>query len=750
MNWASVFLIFRREWRDQLRDRRTLFTVVVLPLLLYPLMGMALLQLAQFMREHPTRIWLVGSEQLPNSPSLLQGNQIAPEWCGAERPELLELVFSDEADREFQQVVSDLRNRDSENQSGQENIANFLNAMVQEEMRKRDIHLTLLVPPNFETNGSAEAAANLYLFTNSASDKSNIAFQRVSKILGTWKKGVVAEQLRGQSLPLSLVEPFQVATADVARSDDKQAAIWSKILPFVVMIWALTGAFYPAVDLCAGEKERGTFETLLSSPARRSEIAIGKLMTVILFSFITSVLNLVSMGVTGLFVASRVGNAGGLSAVLGVPPLTSLLWLLVALVPITALFSGMALAAAAFARSSKEGQYYLIPLMMISMPLMMLPMLPAAKLDFGSSLIPISGLMLLLRGLMEGNYQDVLPFVSPVAIVTFACCWLAVRWVVRQFESETVLFRASERFGLGAWVKQVMAQRNELPSVGNAFLCAMLILVLKFFISFGLTVPAGWWHFAKQTLIVLVATVAMPAILMGLFLTTNPRKSFRFNLCRPSYAAAAVLMALFLHPLIMGFTTFVMYIYPPSGDLAAMDAVVKNILGDAPGLWAVLLVFALAPAMMEELAFRGFILSGFQNVLGKRSQWGAILISSLFFGLAHSILQQSIITFGVGMILGVIAVRTGSLIPCILYHAVHNGVTVLFSYVNQDVVAHSSLLQWALARTDSGVYQYSLPVAILMICNGLLLLVWLIKFQPKERLERSSGFCLAPAKAGSL
>ncbi len=71
------------------------------------------------------------------------------------------------------------------------------------------------------------------------------------------------------------------------------------------MIWALTGAFYPAIDLCAGEKERGTLETLLSSPAQRSEIVTGKLLTVMLFSIATSVLNLVSMGLTGALVISH-------------------------------------------------------------------------------------------------------------------------------------------------------------------------------------------------------------------------------------------------------------------------------------------------------------------------------------------------------------------------------------------------------------------------------------------------------------
>src|SRR6185295_4782472 len=110
---------------------------------------------------------------------------------------------------------------------------------------------------------------------------------------------------------------------DVAEKEQRSAAVWSKILPFLLLIWALTGAFYPAIDFCAGEKERGTLETLLSSPAARTEIVWGKLFTVMLFSMATVMLNLVSLGVTGLFVAGQLPQFGP-------PPWTSLLWLLVA------------------------------------------------------------------------------------------------------------------------------------------------------------------------------------------------------------------------------------------------------------------------------------------------------------------------------------------------------------------------------------------------------------------------------------
>ncbi len=151
-----------------------------------------------------------------------------------------------------------------------------------------------------------------------------------------------------------------------------------------MLIWAMTGAFYPAIDLVAGEKERGTLETLLCSPALRSEIVWGKLATVTTFSMLTAILNAGSMLVTSSFVFKQIGVAGG---TIGSPPLAPMLWLLVALVPLSALFSALALAVAALARSSKEGQYYLMPLMMVTLPLVLLPMLPGTTLSLGVNFI---------------------------------------------------------------------------------------------------------------------------------------------------------------------------------------------------------------------------------------------------------------------------------------------------------------------------------------------------------------------------
>ena len=746
MNWSTIKLIFRRELRDQLRDRRTLFTVAIMPMLLYPLMGMAMMQVAQFMRESPSRVWIVGEEKLPASPPLIVGGKFNPTFGSAES-KLIELIGSEAGNGHFEALIKSATSSPGDSSSVEE--------ILRQEMQKRKMDLAIFIPNKIQISEGSDAleetvtgssisppATQVFVLADSAIDKSRIASERVNQILNQWSKEFSKETLIANEISESMIRGIVFTTGDVANKTGKQAAAWSKILPFIIMIWALTGAFYPAIDLCAGEKERGTFETLLSSPAARSEIALGKLLTVMTFSMATSFLNLLSMGVTGIFVLTKLGNGMGAGNALpiGIPPLTSIGWLLLALIPISALFSAVALAAAAFARSSKEGQYYLVPLLMISMPLMMIPMLPTAELDFGTSLIPVSGLMLLLRGLIEANYSDCLKFAAPVCAINLGCCWLAVRWVIHQFNSETVLFQASERFGVGAWVKHIMRERRSLPSLGSAILCGVVILVAKFFVGFAVTAPQNFSQFAFQTVIILVATIFIPSVMMALFLTRNPRKSLRLNGCKITMAAAAVLCAIFLNPAFTWLTGFIMHIYPPNGDILMLQEAVSKILGSAPGLWAILLVFALAPAIFEEIAFRGFILSGFQSLKGK---WQPILLTSLMFGLAHGIIQQTIITFVVGMILGLIAVQTKSILPCILFHLTHNSLAVLLSQANRTVVEQSPVLRQYLYSTDGQNYQYATFPAILMSVVGVMLIVWFLQLDMKPS-NRSAAYGSVP------
>src|SRR5213078_953903 len=157
--------------------------------------------------------------------------------------------------------------------------------------------------------------------------KSRVAHMQVEQILDQWKSQIVRDNLLASRVPANVARPFELQGHDVAERRQQQALMWSKILPFVLFIWALTGAFYPAVDLCAGEKERGTLETLLSSPAARGEIVCGKLLTVMTFSTATAVLNLSSLGFTARYVVSQLSMipSADVGDTLNFPPLSAAL-----------------------------------------------------------------------------------------------------------------------------------------------------------------------------------------------------------------------------------------------------------------------------------------------------------------------------------------------------------------------------------------------------------------------------------------
>lgn len=734
MNWNNVKLIFGREVRDQLRDRRTLFMIAVLPLLLYPLLGMSFLQISQFLRDHAAKVLLVGLPNAPDLPPLVDGKQFASDlFIAPERARLLEVTLEPDTTSDAaaqQKRASELA------QSGAYAVVvyfppNFGKELVEfrKYLQRRDQGAAAVESPPLPSP---------VMYYNAAKETSQLAHARVEQVLQGWTDAIGRQNLTASQVPLTAAKPFEVSTNDVAERTEHRAALWSKVLPFVLLLWALTGAFYPAVDLCAGEKERGTLETLLSSPAERIEIVWGKLLTIMLFSIATAVLNLLSMGITGAFVLGQMPN-------LGAPPLWCFPVLLAALVPMAALFSALCLALAAFARSTKEGQYYLMPLVMITMPLTILPMSPGVELNLGNSLVPVTGVVLLLRTLLEGNWLQALPFVPVVVSVTLACCWFAINWATDQFNSESVLFRESERFDLNLWIRHLMRDRTDTPTVAHAVACGVLILLVQFFMNFALPRQDNLAALVAISQLVVIAT---PALLMTIMLTRSPAKTLLLTPPPVTSLAAVVVLAVCVHPLAKILQAVVMYLYPLSDGI-------KEEMGKMfvdTSMPVLLLMLAFVPAVCEELAFRGFILSGMRHMGHK---WRAIVLSSIFFGLAHGVFQQSIVASLLGMVLGYIAVQTGSIFPGMLFHMLHNGLQILSTKIDARLIDGVPLLEWlinsdALVREDelAPAQVYHWPVVVLAAMGACLVLYWLHRLpyarSQEETLQESIERCDAP------
>ncbi|MEA1950619.1 MAG: ABC transporter permease subunit/CPBP intramembrane protease, partial [Planctomycetota bacterium] len=548
-----------------------------------------------------------------------------------------------------------------------------------------------------------------------ANEKSQIAFARLFDVLRRWREEVSRENLIVGGLPATAVYPFEVETSDIARETGTSGiAAWAKILPVMLLIWALTGAFYPAIDLCAGEKERGTLETLLCSPAERSQIVCGKLLTVMLFSILTAVLNIMSVGLTGWLVLARLPGFGA-------PPPAAALWLLLALIPVSALFSALCLALAAFARSSKEGQYYLMPLLLVTMPLVVLPMTPSVELNLGTSLIPITNIVLLLRSLLEGHYWLAVQYSLPVIAVTLVCCLLAIRWAVDQFNQESVLFRESERLSMGLWLHHLRRDRLPTPSVGAAVFCGILILMVKFFMSFSVSAPNDFGDLADLLVVTQLAVILTPALLMTILFTRRPMQTLLLG--RDAWNArlllavpAAIMLAVALNPLANAAQSVVMRLYPVDPGILALEGIFQ----DAPNLGVMLLLIAVLPGICEELAFRGFILSGFRHIGNK---WRAIIWSSILFGLTHSILQQSLMASLVGVVIGFIAVQTGNLLPGIAFHITHNSLALLQSKITPEMFERFAWLQ-AIMEPAEGGFAYRTPMIVVAAMFSIILLFW--------------------------
>jgi sodium transport system permease protein len=700
IRWSSVRLIYAREMRDQFRDRRTLFTILILPLLLYPLIGSVLMQVSQFSNQPVIKIAVIGNENLTGLPPLVQAVEPASGPADADSGE-----GEDGVDGQYKTVVVQSLEAISTEHRFADGLVTSHHGMRMTLFRASEFgdqaridqvtgrwitdgvyDVVLKIPAGLDDAPYDSHQPEISLVYNAVSGTSNSAMATVNTALQAWKNRWVQQSLKGLGIGESVLQPFEVSLADIARPNARQTLFWSKLLPMVMLIWAMTGAFYPAIDMVAGEKERGTLETLLSSPALRGEIVLGKLATVTTFSMLTAILNTISMLATGAMVFSQIGV--GEPAAL---PLWTVVLLLAAMFPLSIMFSGIALGLSAMARSSKEGQYYLMPMMMAIIPFVVLPSMPGISLNIGTSLIPVTGMFLLVRSLIESNYATALMHLPMIAGVTIACVALVVRWTMRLFENESVLFHGGQPFNPGRMLDSIRENRQTYAKPSQAYALAVVILVGLFFgrLMFA-GVPDGISGFAKMVLGPQVGMILLPSLIIAAVCTRRMRIGLRLRMPTWNVLLFSVVLGFALHPAYMLLTRWVMIAYPISESAMASMRPLTDQMAATPWIYLVLLM-AVVPAVCEELAFRGFMFGG---LLRDRQPFRAILVTAVLFGISHGVLQQSISATVMGFLLGWIAWRTGSVLPTILIHTINNTLSVsLPSIAEMDLPGKSFIFE---------------------------------------------------------
>ena len=416
MRWSVVRLIAVKELRDLIRDRRTVLLILVLPVVLYPLFGATGYLFAVSLIGQPTVVGVSGADHLPGPGSGLP-------------PLLADGTFAD-----------GLEPADAEDAGPIE--VKFLDGDPHDALWAKSVDTVLVVPPGMADDVRTYRKAELKIVNRDGDDKSKLAGKRLAGVVRAWKGKVVEARVAGLNPKpdaKAMLEPFTVADPQADKPKEKKAAdelrdTFTRVFPFILMMWLVAGAIQPAVDMTAGEKERGTMETLLISPAERTEIVFGKLLATTAFSFASVVWNVLWL----------TGAALLIEALLGFPivKLPGLVGCVVLGLPLAAFFSAVSLAIGVFAKSTKEGQYYLMPLLLVTMPLAFWSMSPGAELTPATCWVPVTGAMLLQQRMLSVS-PDPVPWEYFAPVLGSLAVWvvLAVVFAAWQFRREGVLFR---------------------------------------------------------------------------------------------------------------------------------------------------------------------------------------------------------------------------------------------------------------------------------------------------------------------
>jgi sodium transport system permease protein len=442
MRWSVVRLISARETRDQLRDRRTVFLILGLPILMYPLfVGVGILFVTALKGKELT-VGVVGAEHLPKpQPDLtarIGGAGEAAVHPKRAYPALLDdkgqfaAQYAADAPGSTPLVVKPLESADE----------STLRALLNE----RQVDVIVVVDADTVGKLEREKRPEFRVLNREGEENSKLATQRVTGVLHRWSDDVRAVRFARHDLPPDFDRPIEIRDPTSERTEEKKVAdelrdMLVKVIPFLLVMWMLTGAIYPAIDMTAGEKERGTMETLLISPAERTEIVAGKFLATACFAFGTAMWNVLLMVIAVVVAPLLAPNIFGH----GLVSLPGLAACVLAAIPLAMLFAALALTLGVFARSTKEGNYYMVPLFFVVLPLAYWSMTPGMELDGFTRWVPLANALLFQQRLMSVR-PDPFPWQhAPVVFGTLAACVALALWgAVRQFHRESVLFREAQ------------------------------------------------------------------------------------------------------------------------------------------------------------------------------------------------------------------------------------------------------------------------------------------------------------------
>jgi sodium transport system permease protein len=297
----------------------------------------------------------------------------------------------------------------------------------------------VVVPSGFEADIRAGKPAHLQLIGNSTRSASSSGLDTLQTAIRGFASHVVRARLQQRGLQPSLLVPIKTDLVDISSRQERGGLVLSFILPLFVVIYAITGGMYTAMDVSAGEKERSTLEALLLTPATRLEITLGKLIAVALVAFLTMAVAISSMVIT-LTLFPITSTSGGVSYTVRLDP--RVIPLIFGLgITMALAFSALELALGILARSFKEAQSYITPLYLVSfLPVVIINSMPGLQPPLALFLVPAVNAVLLFKEALLGQATFAHAVVTMAALLVFATA--AMLLTVSMFSREKVLLKS--------------------------------------------------------------------------------------------------------------------------------------------------------------------------------------------------------------------------------------------------------------------------------------------------------------------
>jgi sodium transport system permease protein len=402
MSLRNISVVYRKELREALRDRRTLISSLLVPLIIFPLLsaglGAAVSALIGKAKEEIPSVMVLGGDDSPGILTELRGSTKI-------------------------KIVSTQKN-------------------WKDQIINKEIRAAVEIPPGFQDDVSHQKSAILQIHNYNGDLKSAIATDNIQKSLEKYRDRIVHDNLSAKNVPDSALKPFDIKEHNVAPAEKVGAAAFGGLIGYMVILLCLIGSMYPAMDLTAGEKERGTMETILSSPISRVDLVLGKFLLILTAGLVTAALSVTSMGVSFAVLEHlhAFDKAGPDAAQMQLQiHFTTVLSIFIMVLPLAVLFAAGLMTVALFAKSYKEAQSYISPLMFIVIIPAVAAMLPI-DLDAKLALVPILNASLLCKELVTGTYHW--NFIAIIFLSTCVYAAVALFLAVKMFQREDVLFRS--------------------------------------------------------------------------------------------------------------------------------------------------------------------------------------------------------------------------------------------------------------------------------------------------------------------